>query len=76
MKRVTTEMKIGIYGTEELPVYSVDGEERVAQEYFLDAHGNPDQVVCQSGGCGYCDGDHAGCRFAPKNSGRATDWFF
>lgn len=67
--------QIGSYGTFNLPVYLVDGEEHVAEEYFLGENSEPEQTVCQSAGCEYCEGDYTGCRHAPKNRGRATDWF-
>lgn len=62
---------VGSYGTEQFPVVSIDGKELVAEEYFVDAQGSLVSGVCQSRGCDYCEGHHAGCRCG-ENAGLAT----
>lgn len=66
---------VGQYGVFGAPVILMNGEEYIAQMYFLDAHGNPLYPVCESQGCDYCGHDCPGCRYSRENKARATASF-
>lgn len=53
---------VGNYGTFDAPIVLVDGIECVAEPYFCNASGVPVAAYCQSAGCDFCCGSHAGCR--------------
>lgn len=53
---------VGGYGTFGNPVVLVDGTKCIAEPYFCNASDVPVAAYCQSAGCDFCCGSHAGCR--------------